>query len=349
MSPPHASLRIKCHHNKGTTRHIATAFAPPPQTGMNTTGGTCPGRDTGTICSTARHACMGARTSATAGATMGTSTRTIIGACIGTSIGTVFVAQCLGSFVVLATRTPPESSSCFRLVSTASRTFRQKSSQQCAPITEDDSSTQRTDYKQHSCLWWEEEFLSGPHTDLEVEMLKTAKTSEEQGTLETDWWMMRTSQRVVIEHDIQHLPQGSGKPRVKFDHALHARMWTSITNTDEHTRARKMDSFEFSFKMERRRNRTFAKCEAEWDNLKANPCVERDEKGAAVDHRSVEELVEFFCQADEDEPHPWNGRQTLAYLRCGHQVDEPHNSAATLGFASLAESSQSAAGLTNKV
>ena len=38
----------------------------------------------------------------------------------------------------------------------------------------------------------------------------------------------------------------------------------------------------------------------------------------------------------------------LPDVRCGHLLDELHNSAAKLGFPSLVESSQSAAGLTNK-
>ena len=38
----------------------------------------------------------------------------------------------------------------------------------------------------------------------------------------------------------------------------------------------------------------------------------------------------------------------LLDLRCGHQFDEIHDSAAKLGFSSLVESSQSGGGLTNK-
>ena len=91
-------------------------------------------------------------------------------------------------------------------------------------------------------------------------MLQATQTSDEKEHFTLIGDDEKASVLAVVEHDIQHRPQGLGKLRGKYDRALHARMWKSITHTDEHTRARKMDLVEYSREMERRRKDVCKKC-----------------------------------------------------------------------------------------
>ena len=93
----------------------------------------------------------------------------------------------------------------------------------------------------------------------------------------TSPWHLRTSERLCCG---RHTSEGPRKARGKFDCALHARMWKSTICTDEHNRARKKDIVEYSRKMERRWKWTLVQCEAKWDQLKANPLIDTDEKDA---------------------------------------------------------------------
>ena len=64
-----------------------------------------------------------------------------------------------------------------------------------------------------TCPGSEEEVLSGPHTDLEVDAQSRKKR---QGHLKLIRDDENASALAVVEHDIQHFPQELGKPRGKF-------------------------------------------------------------------------------------------------------------------------------------
>ena len=211
-----------------------------------------------------------------------------------------------------------------------------KSSQQCVPIAEGDSSKQCTTCKQPRASGGKKKkkFCAG-HQQTWKSMLKAAENGRGKGTLENYRDEEHAHTLAVVEHDFQHPSLGLGKPRGKFDHARHARVWTSITYTDEHTRTRKMDLVEFSPKMESLQN-----ARQNGTSLKAKSLIDRDDAGAdsafrlrlniiiaeeaTIGHRSEEEdSLSFFFTKRMKTASPVERR-----LRCGHQLDERHNSAA---------------------